>query len=346
MPHLSTPIKVLILVGCVLVISKPAWADFWDPLPGRDELIHSARAGYPEAQITLARTYIQEKTQNSKANAAALLHLARTSGARDLDREIAELIKSLDRRSLIQAHNAAVILYTRYNHPSLELEEPGSASDSTDSQKPSEPELLANGSGTVISQDGLVLTAAHVLPSSADIRFRLGNATFTAELISIDRESDLALLKINAGNLTAAPLSLASSARLGMPVFTVGFPNIKLQGFSPKLNRGEISSLAGYQDDPNNWQISVPVSPGNSGGALFDNNGNIIGVVVSKLFLQSSGHVSYAVTSKKLSEFLKDHPIDNKSINDSSSKFEEIAERTSKSCGLVLSYEKTTTSQK
>lgn len=337
MPHLAALLGII--AGCVFVFSSPSQASFWDPLPGHDDLIEAARAGYPEAQIALARTYIRERRPNARANAAALLHLARSAGARNLDREINDLVRGLDRRSLIQAHNAAVILYTRYNHPTLELEEPHSAPTNPDSQSPPEPELLGNGSGTVISDDGLVLTAAHVLPDSADIRFRSGNATFPAEIVAIDRETDLALLKIEPGKLPAATLRLDSSVKLGTPVFTIGFPNIKHQGVSPKLNKGEISSLAGYRDDPTTWQISVPVLPGNSGGALFDSEGHILGIVVSKLFLQGAGHVGYAVTSAKLAEFLHDHlPKKTSEQSISPPTFEEAADRAVASCGLVLSY--------
>lgn len=328
-----------LIAGCVLFFCTPSRANFWDPLPGHDDLIQAAHSGYPEAQIELARVYIRQRTPNARANAAALLHLARSGGARILDREINDLVRGLDRRSLIQAHNAAVILYTRYNHPTLEIDEPAATPTTSDPQSPPEPELLGNGSGTVISDDGLVLTAAHVLPDSADIQFRSGNATYPAEIVAIDRKTDLALLKIEPGKLPAAPLRLDSSVKLGTPVFTIGFPNIKHQGVSPKLNKGEISSLAGYRDDPSTWQISVPVLPGNSGGALFNHEGHILGVVVSKLFLQGAGHVGYAVTSAQLAKFLNDHlPKKAEQESNSPSSFEEVADRAARSCGLVLSY--------
>jgi S1-C subfamily serine protease len=191
----------------------------------------------------------------------------------------------------------------------------------------------------VISDDGLILTAAHVLPDSANIQFRSGNATFPAAIVAIDRETDLDLLKIEPGKLPAAPVRFDSSVKLGTPVYMIGFPNIKHQGVSPKLNKGEISSLAGYRDDPSTWQISVPVLPGNSGGALFDKEGHIVGVVVSKLFLQGAGHVGYAVTSSKLAEFLREKiPKQTSGQSNSPPTFEEVADRSSKSCGLVYSY--------
>jgi serine protease Do len=70
---------------------------------------------------------------------------------------------------------------------------------------------------------------------------------------------------------------------LGGTVVTVGFPNLGLQGFAPKFARGEIGSLSGPQDDARYFQISVPVQPGNSGGALVDERGNVVGVVSGKL---------------------------------------------------------------
>jgi S1-C subfamily serine protease len=75
----------------------------------------------------------------------------------------------------------------------------------------------------------------------------------------------------------------SSGIKLGRSVFTIGFPNIGFQGYSPKMTKGEINSLSGLQDDPRHWQISVPVQPGNSGGPLFDEAGNVVGVVLSKL---------------------------------------------------------------
>ena len=84
---------------------------------------------------------------------------------------------------------------------------------------------------------------------------------------------------------------------------TVGFPNIGLQGFAPKFARGEIAALSGAGDDARYFQISVPVQPGNSGGAFVDKRGNVVGVVSAKLnaraALLSSGalreNVNYAV---------------------------------------------------
>ena len=71
------------------------------------------------------------------------------------------------------------------------------------------------------------------------------------------------------------PIAASRTGLLGGTVATVGFPDIGLQGFAPKLAKGEIASLSGAGDDPLYFQISVPVQPGNSGGALVDERGKL-----------------------------------------------------------------------
>src|ERR1039458_4939465 len=90
------------------------------------------------------------------------------------------------------------------------------------------------------------------------------------------------VLKVD-GTFRALPVTAQPRVKMGDTVFTIGFPNPEIQGVEPKLTRGEISSMAGVQDNPRYYQISVPVQPGNSGGALVDECGNAVGVVTSRL---------------------------------------------------------------
>jgi len=99
-----------------------------------------------------------------------------------------------------------------------------------------------------------------------------------ASVIKVDGANDLALLKAE-GRFSALPVAASRAAKLGGTVATIGFPNVGLQGFAPKLAKGEIASLAGAADDARYFQISVPVQPGNSGGALVDERGNVVSVV-------------------------------------------------------------------
>ncbi len=116
--------------------------------------------------------------------------------------------------------------------------------------------------------------------------------------MKVDAANDLVLLKAE-GKFSQLPITASRKVNLGGTVATVGFPNIGLQGFSPKLAKGEIASLSGAADDPRYFQISVPVQPGNSGGALVDERGNVIGIVSAKL--DASAALAASVRCRKMS---------------------------------------------
>ena len=89
---------------------------------------------------------------------------------------------------------------------------------------------------------------------------RLHTGIIAARVVKVDAANDLALLKAE-GRFAALPVVASRAMRLGSTVATVGFPNVGLQGFAPKLARGEIAALSGAQDDARYFQISVPVQP-------------------------------------------------------------------------------------
>ena len=131
-------------------------------------------------------------------------------------------------------------------------------------------------------------------------------------------------------------------------VATIGFPNIEIQGFSPKVTKGEISSENGESDDPRSWQISAPVQPGNSGGPLLDQSGNLIGVIEAKLGLKAAKatgdlpqNVSYAVKSSYALALLDPYlgndapdPIPSESML----RFEDMVAKAQRSVVLILVY--------
>lgn len=142
--------------------------------------------------------------------------------------------------------------------------------------------LVGTGSGFFVSRDGTFITSRHVLAGGNAVWVRTRNGILPAALLREDATSDLALFAVNA-EVQALSLADSDAVQLGQTVFTVGFPNVDVQGFAPKMTRGEVSSLAGIRDDPRTFQVSVPVQPGNSGGPLADASGNVIGVVCSQL---------------------------------------------------------------
>ena len=109
---------------------------------------------------------------------------------------------------------------------------------------------------------------------------------------------------------------LSGPVRTGDAVFTLGFPQVQLQGAEAKFTDGSISSLSGIAGDPKFFQISVPVQPGNSGGPLLDASGNVVGIVVSRLdaigTLLATGslpqNVNYALKSSFVLPLLESLP--------------------------------------
>jgi uncharacterized protein len=206
----------------------------------------------------------------------------------------------------------------------------------------------SSGSGFFISDDGFLITAAHVVNGANQIRLVTRTSVITARFVKLDAANDLALLKAE-GQFCVLPIVSSRSVKLGNTVATVGFPNVGMQGFSPKLAKGEIASLAGTEDDPRYFQISVPVQPGNSGGALVDERGNVIGVVAAKLnaatALATSGalpeNVNYAVKSSFLLGFLESLPEVADKVTApgvKERKFEDVVDSAQKATVLVLVY--------
>ena len=205
-----------------------------------------------------------------------------------------------------------------------------------------------SGTGFFVTSDGYLVTNYHVVEDAGNFSIKTKSGTLPATLIKTDKTNDLAVLKV-AGTFNALPLAGRSEARLGQPVFTIGFPNPDVQGTEPKLTRGEISSLAGMKDDPRHFQISVPVQPGNSGGPLVDLNGNVVGIVSMRLgdlrALRVTGalpqNVNYAIKSSVLSTLLQAVPETGsklKSAEGADRKFEEIVKQVEDSVAIVLGY--------
>ena len=206
----------------------------------------------------------------------------------------------------------------------------------------------ASGTGFFISEDGFLVTNEHVVRDTALFRLVTSAGLISAKVVKVDAANDVALLKAE-GQFAPLPVVSSRAVKLGGTVATVGFPNIGLQGFAPKLAKGEIAALSGAQDDPRYFQISVPVQPGNSGGALVDERGNVVGVVSAKLnvaaALATSGalpeNVNYAVKSSFLLSFLESVPEVAAKLKEPSTKdrkFEDVVKSAEQAAVLVLVY--------
>jgi TPR repeat protein len=206
----------------------------------------------------------------------------------------------------------------------------------------------SSGTGFFITEEGYLVTNEHVIGSSTQVRLVSQAGLLSATVVKVDAANDLALLKAQ-GRFARLPVTTSRTVRLGSSVATVGFPNIGMQGFSPKLAKGEIASLSGAQDDPRYFQISVAVQPGNSGGALVDERGNVVGVVSAKLsagaVLAATGelpeNVNYAVKSSLLLSFLESVPEVSARLRSPTTKdrkFEDVVKDAEQAAALVLVY--------
>ena len=219
-------------------------------------------------------------------------------------------------------------------------------SGSNNSASPNSP--TASGTGFFITDDGYLISNYHVVKAATKVRLVTSAGTIDAKVIQVDAANDLALLKAD-GKFSPLPIAASRAAHLGGTVATIGFPDPSLQGFSPKLAKGEIASLSGAGDDPRYFQISVPVQPGNSGGALVDGRGNVIGIVSAKLdastALAMSGslpeNVNYAVKSSLLLSFLESVPAVSAKLKapvTADRKFEDVVKSAQDAAVLVLVY--------
>ena len=213
-------------------------------------------------------------------------------------------------------------------------------------ETPKKANATKTGSGFAITANGYIVTNCHVVEDSSKITLVRDGLEYPATIVAADESNDIAILKISSSTIPL-PLITSRKTKIGNAVYSMGFPNIQLQGLSPKFTSGLISSLTGLRDDPKHFQISVPIQPGNSGGALVDNRGNVIGVVTAKLSqkaaINTTGtiaeNVNYALKSSYVLILLESLPeISDKLMDENSSEMpsDKIAEKLQNSTYFII----------
>ena len=143
------------------------------------------------------------------------------------------------------------------------------------------------GSGVIISSDGYILTCAHVVDGASNITVTINDKDYTATLVGEDTTSDIAVIKIDANGLTPAVGGDSDTLTVGDNVLAVGNPLGDLggtvtSGIVSALNRSVSIQSSGSVNTMSLIQMDASVSPGNSGGGLFNMNGELVGVVNAK----------------------------------------------------------------
>ena len=143
------------------------------------------------------------------------------------------------------------------------------------------------GSGVIISSDGYILTCAHVVDGASTITVTIDDKDYTATLVGEDTTSDIAVVKIDATGLTPATVGDSDSLKVGQSVMAVGNPLGELGGtvtggMISALNRSVTIQGSSSTNTMSLIQMDASVSPGNSGGGLFNMNGELVGIVNAK----------------------------------------------------------------
>jgi S1-C subfamily serine protease len=306
----------------------------------------AAEQGHPKAQINLAVMYYEGRgVPQNYALSYVWSSLAAVSGD----------IKAVHNRDLAAAKLTPQVL--------AQAQAQAASLQETITQKGAQAIVAApptpvqnkgpssSGSGFIITSEGHIITCAHVVEKAQAIKVKQGELIMDAAIVRLDQDTDLALLKATTTQpLSALAFAPGQGATLGQDVFTFGYPDPVLQGMKVKLTKGSVSSLAGAQDNPLYYQISVPIQPGNSGGALLDNNGNVVGIVTSQIrenmALKFSGslpqNINYAVKASYILALIDSLPEVTKMLPPPSAQsrpFEEVAAATQLSVVQVLVYE-------
>ena len=170
-------------------------------------------------------------------------------------------------------------------------------------------QAVASGTGFALSRDGYIATNAHVVNNNHGVTVDVLNpdgtsSRYIANVMIEDSDNDVAIIKVDDKDFKgfgAIPYSIELRANVGAEVFTIGFPLNTVMGTNYKVSNGIISSKTGIRDSVREYQITVPIQPGNSGGPLFNRDGNVVGITTAKLNGDAVGtsveNVNYAVKS-------------------------------------------------
>jgi S1-C subfamily serine protease len=166
-----------------------------------------------------------------------------------------------------------------------------------------------SGTGFLLSESGLVVTNHHVIEKAKKIEVKGINGdyttTYSVKVVVDDEKNDLAILQIENKSikLLSIPYTIRSkSAETGEEIYVLGYPLKTMMGDEVKLTTGVISAKTGFQGDITSYQVSAPVQGGNSGGPLFDKQGNLTGIINAKI--QGAEGVTYAIKTNYLNALI------------------------------------------
>jgi S1-C subfamily serine protease len=185
-----------------------------------------------------------------------------------------------------------------------------SAPNAPNEMRKREPVAVSSGSGFYVNSDGKFITKVHVVEGCSAVWVSPGNlASRPARVVAKDASNDLALLETGKGSTNVA--SFRTGVKLGEWVGVFGFPLHELLATSGNFTLGNVTATAGIRDDARMLQMSAPIQPGNSGGPVLDELGNVVGIVNARLKLASAApqNINFAIKSAIITSFLDSHGV-------------------------------------
>ena len=194
---------------------------------------------------------------------------------------------------------------------------------------------VSSGSGFAVSFLGHIVTNEHVIAGCSDIKVHKNGELYVSTTLYSDKVNDLALIKVSFKPRHIFKLN-SNDAQLMEPVFVAGFPFGNQLSSSVKVTNGITSSLSGIGNNFSQMQITAALQPGNSGGPIFNKEGNVLGVAVAKLalgpILEKYGTIpentNFGIKVSVLKTFLKSNNVqfkEGESNKEASSTMEELA---------------------
>jgi S1-C subfamily serine protease len=207
-------------------------------------------------------------------------------------------------------------------------------------------EIKGNGSGFFVGKN-IIATNYHVVEDANAVDVLIQTATdvktYSTKILCVDKTNDLALLMVDDKDfkpISTIPYNIYQrTIDVGTSIFTMGNPMAQAMGSEIKVTDGIISSKTGYEGQISAYQISAPIQPGNSGGPMFDNEGNLVGITSAGI--TGANNVGYSIKSSYLYQLMDAAPITIEDITDKSVKqgsFTELIKDFAPYVVLVLIY--------
>ena len=194
---------------------------------------------------------------------------------------------------------------------------------------------VSSGSGFLVGTRGEILTNYHVIDKCNRLTVNHGGTEHGATVKAGDETNDLALLVAQSVKGFVSTLSVSPQTRLGEIVLVAGYPLSGILSNNLNITSGNVSALAGLANNITHLQITAPIQPGNSGGPLLDETGNVVGIVVSQLNAIETArytgslpqNVNFAIKVSVVRMFLENHGVTyRRGTSDSKMSPEKIAD--------------------